>query len=187
MREIIEEHISKSCEAKKKLELDAIEDAAKLLIDAMGRDSKVLLCGNGGSAADCQHMAGEFVGRFMLERRALPAISLATDTSILTALTNDYGGEIIFERQVEALGAEGDVLIAFSTSGTSENIIRAVEKARQKGLAILSFTGKKGDQLMKLSDVCIQVDSDSTPIIQESHSTAAHIICHLVEDALFGK
>jgi len=183
MQDKIKKEIEESIEAKKRLPVKDIEDAAKLITAAIKSDRKILLCGNGGSAADCQHIAGELVGRFKKERKALPAISLATDTSILTALTNDYGGEVIFARQVEALGAEGDVLIAFSTSGTSPNILRAVEAARKKRMKVVGFTGSKGGKLKAASDVCIMAASDDTPRIQECHITAAHIICGLVEDS----
>jgi D-sedoheptulose 7-phosphate isomerase len=184
MQEIIRKQIEASIEAKRKLPVKDIEDAAKLITAALKSGRKVLLCGNGGSAADCQHIAGELVGKFKKERKALPAISLTTDTSILTALTNDYGGDVIFSRQVEALGQEGDVLVAMSTSGTSPNILRAAEAARKKRMKVVGFTGQSGAKLKAASDVCIMAASDDTPRIQESHITAAHIICGLVEDAL---
>jgi D-sedoheptulose 7-phosphate isomerase len=184
MQEIIRKQIEASIDAKKKLPVKDIEDAAKLVISALKSNHKILLCGNGGSAADCQHVAGELVGRFKKERAAWPAIALSTDTSILTALTNDYGGDIIFSRQIEALGQEGDILVAISTSGTSPNIIKAVEAAKKKKMKVIGLTGSKGARLKGLSDVCIMAASDDTPRIQECHITAAHIICGLVEDSL---
>ncbi|MFH1055323.1 MAG: D-sedoheptulose 7-phosphate isomerase [Candidatus Altiarchaeota archaeon] len=178
----ISKEIEESVVVKRTLKVKDIEEATKLIVDALKSKRKILLCGNGGSAADCQHIAGEFVGRFKKERQALPAIALSTDTSILTALTNDYGGDIIFSRQVEALGNEGDVLVAISTSGTSSNILKAVEAGRKKGMKVVGFTGAKGQKLKSLSDACIMVGSDDTPRIQEAHITAAHIICGLVEE-----
>jgi D-sedoheptulose 7-phosphate isomerase len=185
MQEKIRLQIEESIETKRKLSAVDIESAARLIIGAYKSGHKVLLAGNGGSAADCQHIAGELVGRFKKERRALPAISLSTDTSVLTALTNDYGGEVIFSRQVEALGQEGDVLIAISTSGSSANIINAANAAKKARMKVVGFTGSKGSRLKSLSDACIMVPSEDTPRIQESHITAAHVICGLVEEALF--
>ncbi|WP_163328492.1 D-sedoheptulose 7-phosphate isomerase [Desulfurobacterium thermolithotrophum] len=146
---------------------------------------KILLCGNGGSAADCQHIAAELVGRFGMERRALPAIALTTDTSILTALGNDYSFDKIFERQVEALGEEGDVLIGISTSGNSKNVINAVKKAKEKKLLTVGFLGKDGGELLKVVDHCFVVKSFSTPRIQEVHITLGHILCDFIEKYLF--
>ncbi|MFH1402717.1 MAG: D-sedoheptulose 7-phosphate isomerase [Candidatus Altiarchaeota archaeon] len=186
MMDTILKGIEESINAKKTINAGDVESAAELIISVYKSGGKVLLCGNGGSAADCQHIAGEFVGRFKKERRALPAVSLSTDTSILTALANDYGVDVLFSRQVEALGSEGDVLMAFSTSGTSPNIIAAVEKARERGMKVIGFTGSKGGKLKALSDVCVMIDSSDTPRIQESHITAAHIICGLVEESIFG-
>ncbi|MBD3387538.1 MAG: D-sedoheptulose 7-phosphate isomerase [Candidatus Altiarchaeales archaeon] len=185
MQEKIREELGESIKVKEKLSPEDIAAAADLITEAFNSGGKILLCGNGGSAADCQHIAGEFIGRFKKERDALPAISLSTDTSILTALANDYGGDIIFSRQVEALGREGDVLVAFSTSGTSPNIIKAAEAARDRKMKVIGFTGANGEKLKKLSDVCIMAGSKDTPRIQEAHITAAHIICGLVEANLF--
>ncbi len=185
MKERITKELKDTISILENIDINSIEECSRLLVDCFKSGNKVLLCGNGGSAADCQHIAGEFIGRFMKERDALPAISLSTDTSILTALTNDYSGQIIFSRQVEALGAKGDVLIAISTSGTSQNIIKACEVARDKGMRIIGFTGKNGEKLKGISDACIISDSSHTPRIQEAHITCAHIICGLVEDSLF--
>jgi D-sedoheptulose 7-phosphate isomerase len=161
-----------------------IIEAANIIAAALSSGNKVLLCGNGGSAADCQHIAGEFIGRFKRERRAFPAISLTTDTSVLTALANDYGFESVFSRQIEALGKQGDVLLAFSTSGKSANIIMASETAGRLGLRVVGFTGSEGIMLEGLCDVCITAKTDDTPRIQEAHIVCAHIICGLVEDML---
>jgi D-sedoheptulose 7-phosphate isomerase len=143
-----------------------------------------LICGNGGSAADAQHIAAEFVGRYETERRALPAIALTTDTSALTALANDYGFERVFARQVEALAQPGDCLIAISTSGNSPNVIAAVMTARSLGCRVIGMTGAKGKKLASLSDACLMVPSDRTARIQEAHITIAHIWCELVDEAV---
>lgn len=146
---------------------------------------KLLICGNGGSAADSQHIAAEFVSRFMFDRPSLPAMALTTDTSALTAIGNDYGFDMLFSRQVESLGHEGDVLIGISTSGNSINVIKAVEVAKEKGVVTVALSGNKG----KLKDICdyvLAVPSDSTPHIQESHITIGHMICNLVENELYG-
>ncbi|HMM79471.1 MAG TPA: D-sedoheptulose 7-phosphate isomerase [Pyrinomonadaceae bacterium] len=162
---------------------DSIRNAAKLISTTFSSGGKVLICGNGGSAADAQHIAAEFVGRYETERIALPAIALTTDTSALTALANDYDFERIFARQVEALGREGDCLIAISTSGNSPNILTAVMTARSRGLKIVGFTGAHGKRLAGLSDIAIMVPSERTARIQEGHITAGHIICELIDIA----
>ncbi|MEP6787088.1 MAG: D-glycero-beta-D-manno-heptose 1-phosphate adenylyltransferase [Acidobacteriota bacterium] len=159
----------------------SIESCADLIIKTFKAGKKLLLCGNGGSAADAQHIAAEFVGRYENERRALPAIALTTDTSALTALANDYDFEHIFSRQVDALSTEGDCLIAISTSGTSPNIISAVMAARKRGCKVIGMTGSKGKKLASISDACIMVPSDRTARIQEAHITIAHIWCELIE------
>jgi D-sedoheptulose 7-phosphate isomerase len=164
----------------------AIGGAADLLADAFRSGGKVLLCGNGGSAADCQHMAAELVSCLSkdFERPGLPAIALTTDTSFLTAYANDRGFEGIFVRQVEALGRPGDVLIGISTSGDSRNVIRAVEFARETGLRSVALTGR-GGRLAELADVAIAVPSDDTQHVQEAHLAVEHLLCLLVEEALF--
>ncbi len=146
---------------------------------------KLLLCGNGGSAADAQHIAAELVGRFEMERKGLPAIALTTDTSILTAVGNDFSFDKIFERQVEALGREGDVLIAISTSGNSTNVINAVKKAKELEILTVGFSGKDGGELAKVADHCFTVKSYSTPRIQEVHITLGHVLCDFIEKFLF--
>ncbi|KXK06937.1 MAG: phosphoheptose isomerase [Acidobacteria bacterium OLB17] len=160
---------------------DAIRRSGRLISETFASGGKVLICGNGGSAADAQHIAAEFVGRYETERIALPAIALTTDTSALTALANDYDFERIFARQVEALGRSGDCLIAISTSGNSPNVLAAVMTARSRGMKVIGFTGSKGKRLAGLSDIAIMVPSERTARIQEGHITAAHIICELID------
>ena len=163
---------------------DAVKDCAALLLETFKNGNKVLLCGNGGSAADAQHIAAEFVGRYESERIALPAISLTTDTSALTALANDYDFERIFARQVDALASSGDLLVAISTSGNSLNVIAAVMKAREKGCRVIGLTGAKGKKLASLCDACVMVPSARTARIQEAHITVAHIWCEIIDAAL---
>ncbi|HTK38864.1 MAG TPA: D-glycero-beta-D-manno-heptose 1-phosphate adenylyltransferase [Pyrinomonadaceae bacterium] len=160
---------------------DTIRSCAELIIETLNNGNKLLLCGNGGSAADAQHIAAEFVGRYETERRAFPAIALTTDTSALTALANDYDFEKIFARQVEALAAEGDCLIAISTSGNSPNVIAAVMAARKAECRVIGLTGARGKKLASLCDRCILVPSDRTARIQEAHITIAHIWCEIVD------
>jgi len=164
-----------------------IAEAAKIIINAYKAGGKVLLIGNGGSAADAQHIASELVGRFRKERRALPAIALTTDTSTLTALANDYGYDTVFSRQLEALASEGDILIAITTSGTSSNILKAIDTARSQGILVIALTGEKGKQLRDTAELVITVPSANTQRIQEAHITIGHIICHLVEQRLFNE
>jgi len=175
-----------------KLHQDSIEElspqiakAAELIIGAYKNGKKLFLCGNGGSAADAQHIAAEFIGRFKKERRGLPAIALTTDTSILTSVTNDYWYDLLFARQVEALGDKGDVLIGISTSGNSRNIVRAVEAANFKGLTTIGFLGSDGGELKNLVQVPIVVPFHGSDRVQEVHIMVGHIICSLVEDNLF--
>ncbi|MEQ1642227.1 MAG: D-sedoheptulose 7-phosphate isomerase [Pyrinomonadaceae bacterium] len=164
--------------------VDSIEECGRLILETVSRGNKILICGNGGSAADAQHIAAEFVGRYETERRALPAIALTTDTSALTALANDYSFERIFARQVEALAAEGDLLIAISTSGNSPNVIAAVMEARRKGCTVIGMTGSGGKKLASLCDACLLVPSQRTARIQEAHITVAHIWCEMVDDLI---
>ena len=161
--------------------IDAIEACGKRIIETFKSGNKVMVCGNGGSAADAQHIAAEFVGRYETERRGLPAIAFTTDTSALTAVSNDFGFERVFARQVEALGADGDCLIAISTSGESPNVIAAVMAARNLGCTVVGLTGSKGKKLASLCDACVMVPSDRTARIQESHITIAHIWCEMVD------
>jgi D-sedoheptulose 7-phosphate isomerase len=162
-------------------EINLIQKCAEMILETFARGNKILICGNGGSAADAQHIAAEFVGRFETERKALPAVALTTDTSALTALGNDYGFERIFARQIEALGQAGDLLIALSTSGNSPNVNAAVMSARQTGCKTLGLTGKDGKKLASLCDACILVPAKRTARIQEAHLTIAHIWCEIVD------
>jgi D-sedoheptulose 7-phosphate isomerase len=162
-----------------------VEAAALACIGSLKSGGKILLAGNGGSAADAQHIAGEFVSRFAFERPGLPAIALTTDTSILTAIGNDYGYEKLFARQVQALGNEGDVFIGYSTSGTSPNVLQAFVEARARGLVCVGFTGNRGGPMLTLCDHLLAVPCASTPKIQEGHLVLGHILCGLVEAEIF--
>lgn len=166
---------------------DAFAFASEACIAAYGRGSKILIAGNGGSAADAQHFAGELVSRFYFDRPALAAIALTTDTSILTAIGNDYGYEDVFSRQVQALGQTGDVFIAISTSGNSPNILKAIAQAKSQGLTVIGLTGHTGGKMQALCDVCLCAPSDSTPHIQECHLVIEHALCAGIEQALFGQ
>ena len=163
----------------------AMSRVATACIGALRQGNKLLFAGNGGSAADAQHLAGELVSRFNYDRPGLPAFSLSTDTSILTAIGNDYGYEQLFSRQVEAVGNPGDVFIGISTSGRSANIIKALKVARSKGLLTVGLTGRGGGQMPALCDHCLRTPSDSTPRIQEGHIAMGHSICQLIELQLF--
>ena len=165
---------------------DSIAECGDLVLQTVREGKKVLICGNGGSAADAQHIAAEFVGRYETERKALPAIALTTDTSALTALANDYSFDRVYSRQVEALAFEGDCLIAISTSGNSQNVIAAVMEARNRGCRVIGMTGAEGKKLASLSDACILVPSERTARIQETHITIAHIWCEMVDAAVTG-
>ena len=168
------------------LEADCVEEialSANMLIDCIANGGCIYICGNGGSAADAQHIAGELVGRFLRQRKGLPAVALTTDTSVMTSVANDYDFEQVFVRQVEALVKEKDVLWAISTSGTSKNVLAAAELAKQKGAKVLAFTGKKDSLLEKLSDRCICVEGPASFVVQEVHQVAYHILCDLVEEA----
>ena len=163
-----------------------IEEISGCLVECFRKGNKVMLCGNGGSAADSQHIVAEFVNRFRLNRAALPAIALTVDTSILTAIGNDTSYEFSFSRQVEALGRPGDMLAALSTSGASPNILKALEVARARGLKTVGFTGENGRQTMAPKcDLCLVVPSVDTPRVQEVHEFVWHVICGMVEQALF--
>jgi len=163
---------------------DTVVAIAELLVQSLRAGGTVYLCGNGGSAADAQHIAGEFVGRFRRERRALPAVALSTDTSVLTCIANDYDYERIFARQVEALARPGDVLWAFSTSGTSPNVLQAAAAARAKGARVIAFTGRANSPLEARADRCFCAEAALTARSQEIHQLAYHIICDLVEQDL---
>ena len=176
------EHIKASIETIKSIS-KPIETAAELCIDSLKNGGKILIFGNGGSAADAQHIAAEIVGRYKLERKGLPAIALTTDTSVLTAISNDYGYLHVFDRQVEALANEGDVLIGISTGGTSANIVNALKIAKDLGCKTIGFSGKDGGKFNNLCDVNIIVPAEDTPRIQEMHIVIGHIICHLIDQA----
>ncbi|HWK61409.1 MAG TPA: D-sedoheptulose 7-phosphate isomerase [Eoetvoesiella sp.] len=162
-----------------------VQAAAQACITCLTNEGKILLAGNGGSAADAQHIAGEFVSRFAFDRPGLPAIALTTDTSILTAIGNDYGYEKLFARQVQAHGRRGDIFIGYSTSGKSPNVLRAFEEARKRGLSTIGLTGNRGGPMKDLCDFLLEVPSADTPKIQEGHLVLGHILCGLVENALF--
>jgi len=190
MKTIIEQ-IEKSIAVKQRLLADGellnqIERASQVITEAYQKGFKTLLAGNGGSAADAQHIAGEFVSRFYFDRPGLASIALTTDTSVMTAIGNDYGFDRLFERQVQAQGVGGDVFIGISTSGNSENIVKALTICKEKGIFSIGLTGAGGGKMEALCDICIKVPSEETPRIQESHILIGHIICCLVEENLFG-
>ena len=163
----------------------AIGDIAEVTTNAIGNGCKLLLAGNGGSAADAQHLAGEMLSRLNYDRAPAAALALTTDTSVLTAIGNDYGYDRLFERQILGLGRPGDVFMAISTSGRSPNILRAIDAAREKRIVTVGFTGRTGGEMPLRCDLCLRAPSDSTPLIQQIHITAGHIICGLVEERLF--
>ena len=188
MKEIITKNYKESIYCKEaffKQNLQMIIQSAELVADTFKAGNKLLICGNGGSSADAQHLAAEFVNRFMIERPPLPAVALSTDTSIITSIGNDYTFDQVFSKQIKAIGKEGDVLLAISTSGDSKNIILAVKVARDMGIKTIGLTGKGGGKMAKMVDILLNVDSDVTARIQEVHITAGHIICELVDHILF--
>jgi len=183
MRDIVLRELEESASIKRMMAenmADTIVEAARVIINAYKADKKVLLIGNGGSAADAQHIAGELIGRLKMKRGPMPALALTANTSVLTALANDYGYDKVFSRQIEALASAGDVLIAITTSGTSPNVVEAVKTAKSRGTITIALTGN-------LADLTVMVPSDNTQRIQEAHITIGHIICHLVERELFGE
>ena len=184
----IRDHARKGLEARERF----FEERAGLLVEiarsmavCLARGGKLLFCGNGGSAADSQHLAAEFVNRFLLERPPLPAVALTTDTSILTAIGNDYGFDQVFSKQVQALGNRGDVLVGLSTSGSSPNVLAALREGRRRGLVTVGLTGMQGAEMQPLCDFLIQVPSRETPVVQEIHIAAGHMLCHVVDHFLF--
>jgi D-sedoheptulose 7-phosphate isomerase len=192
MNEKIKQQILSSVELKQKLLespslISAVEIAAMAVLTALKSSRKLLLAGNGGSAADAQHIAAEFVNKFNLERAGLPAIALTTDTSILTSVGNDYSFSQIFARQVRALGNEGDVFIAISTSGKSSNLFEALKACREKKIVTIGLTGESGGTMKELSDICIHIPSEETPRVQEAQILIGHIICSIVEEEIFGQ
>ena len=186
--EFIKTRIDESITIKQKLieQNDNIIKISEMISNCLKNNSTLFLCGNGGSASDAQHIAAEFVGRFNIERRPLPAEALTTNTSIITAIGNDYSFDEIFSRQVNARMTNSDILVGISTSGKSRNVLLALETARKNGSATIGFTGKNIQMMEKICDVCLSVPSDKTPRIQEAHILEWHIICDLVEKSLFG-
>lgn len=165
---------------------NVIVTLVQLIVDAFNNGNKLLIFGNGGSAADAQHMAAEFVNRFLIDRRPLPAIALTTDSSILTSIGNDFSFEDIFLKQLQALGKEGDIVLGISTSGNSANVIKAIEYAKFRGMTTVALTGGNGGSLLGLADVGLNVGTSFTPHIQETHVWVEHMICQLVDETMFG-
>jgi D-sedoheptulose 7-phosphate isomerase len=191
MTDLIRRQLQQSIETMTKVLHDeaihtAVLEAGQLTADAMQQGRKLMVCGNGGSAADAQHLVAEFVSRLTVDRPALRAIALTTDTSILTAIGNDYSYDNVFERQVEALGNQGDVLLAISTSGNSKNCVKALKLARQMGIHTIAYTGNNGGAMASLADINVVIPSDVTMNIQESHLALEHIFCMVVERCYFG-
>lgn len=192
VEEYIKGQLASSIDVKQRFLRDSkliqqIEDVARQAIKVYEHGGKVFLAGNGGSAADAQHIAGELVSRFYFDRPGLPAIALTTDTSVLTAIGNDYGYDLTFVRQLQALATHGDLFIGISTSGNSPNIVRSMEFCRENNIFAVGLTGSKGGNIADMCDVCIKVPSNETPRIQEVHITIGHIVCAIVEEQLFGK
>jgi D-sedoheptulose 7-phosphate isomerase len=190
IRELVTSDLEESATVMRKVIeqlTDPIAEAVEKIVDSYKAGGRVFLVGNGGSAADAQHIAAELIGRFKSERVGLPAIALTTNTSVLTALANDYGFDTIFSRQLQALANEKDILIAITTSGTSANVIKAVEMAHSKGVVVIGFTGEKGHEFSDMVDLAIVVPSSDTARIQEAHIAIGHVICHLVEELLFNE
>jgi len=184
MKKIIYQIVSDSIAVKQEAvekNIDVLVKAVDVIGSVLKKGGKIILFGNGGSAADSQHVAAEFIGRFQKERKSIPAIALTTDTSILTALANDYSFDIVFSRQLEGLGTSKDVAIGLSTSGNSKNVSEAIKKAKKIGMKTISFTGGTGGLIAKASDISIIVPSKNTARVQESHICLAHVICELVE------
>jgi len=187
MRDKIKDLFLESIQVKEELlrtGIDRIIEMTELIIDCFKKNGKVILFGNGGSASDSQHIAAEFIGRFKKDRAAMPAIALTSNSSVLTSLANDYGYEVIFAKQIEALGQKNDVVIGISTSGKAKNVACAIKQAKKMGLKTIALTGGDGGELAKLADISLLVPSTVTARIQEAHITIGHIICELVEQAL---
>jgi D-sedoheptulose 7-phosphate isomerase len=191
MKQLIQQSIQESISVKQNLLndqvfLQKIEDAARSMVRTFQNGGKVLLCGNGGSAADAQHIAAELSGRFYTDRPPLFAEALHVNSSYVTAVANDYGYEHVFSRMVQAAGKTGDILIAFSTSGNSPNILKAIESAKTQGMLVIGFTGATGGKMAKICDILLNVPSSDTPRIQEAHILIGHILCQWVEAEMFG-
>lgn len=192
MREITRKHLIQSAELKQSVAENCVSEiiqAAEILIECLRNDGKILLCGNGGSAADCQHIAAEFTSVLSPDfmRPGLAAIALTTDTSFITANANDFGFEGIFERQVQALGREGDALVGISTSGNSKNVLCALKFARERNIKTIALTGASGGEISEIADIAVKIPSSDTQLIQESHISIGHIFCALVEQGLFNR
>jgi D-sedoheptulose 7-phosphate isomerase len=190
MKNYIKDQIKKSYETKQAIYeneelLNKIEEVSKKCVALYRTDKKTILAGNGGSAADAQHIAAELVGRYGFDRPSIPSLALTTDSSNLTAIGNDYGYDQVFSRQLEGMGQEGDIFIGISTSGNSVNILKAFESAKKKGIMTVALTGRDGGEMAKIADIALVVPSDSTPRIQESHILIGHIICDIIEKEIF--
>lgn len=192
MTELIKSILQESCDAKQKVINDerlvkVIDDVISVCIHALKNGNKLLLAGNGGSASDSQHIAAELVGRYEKDRAGLPAIALTTNTSELTAISNDYGYDNVFQRQIQALANKGDVFFGLSTSGNSKNVVNAIQQCKSLEVVTIAMTGQSGGQMQAISDYCINVPSANTARIQEVHITIGHIICQVIESALFSE
>jgi D-sedoheptulose 7-phosphate isomerase len=190
MRAYIKDQIKRSYETKQKIYedeslLDKIEEVAKKCVALYKTDKKTILAGNGGSAADAQHIAAELVGRYGFDRPSIPSLALTTDSSNLTAIGNDYGYDHIFSRQLEGMGQEGDIFIGISTSGNSSNIIKAFESAKKKNILTVALSGRDGGEMARIADISLIIPSNSTPRIQESHILLGHILCDIIEKEIF--
>jgi D-sedoheptulose 7-phosphate isomerase len=184
LRSQIQANIDTTCELAKEY-LQVIIKVGEKMAAAIKKGNKIFLCGNGGSAADSQHIAAEFINRFRKERRPLSAIALTTDTSVITSISNDYGYKYVFSKQISALGQNGDILVGISTSGNAGNVINAVKAAKNKGLFIIGLTGDGGGKLKEYVDLCIRVPSHDTPRIQEAHILIGHLLCDIIEKSVF--
>lgn len=192
MIEYIKREVAASAETKEKILHDErfiakIAEVAQACLDVYRNNKKTMLAGNGGSAADAQHIAAELVGRYGFDRPSIPSLALTTDTSNLTAIGNDYGYDKVFSRQLEGMGQEGDLFIGISTSGNSQNIINAFESAKAKGITTVALTGRDGGKMAQMADYALIVPSNATPRIQESHILIGHILCDIIEKELFGE
>jgi D-sedoheptulose 7-phosphate isomerase len=191
MKAYIKDQVKKSYETKQAIYeddalLDKIVTVAQKCVALYKTDKKTILAGNGGSAADAQHIAAELVGRYGFDRPSIPSLALTTDTSNLTAIGNDYGYDQVFSRQLEGMGQEGDIFIGISTSGNSRNIVKAFESAKKKNIFTVALVGRDGGEMAQLADIALIVPSDSTPRIQESHILIGHIVCDIIEKEIFG-
>lgn len=188
IRKIISESVSvKNSILQNESILNTVDEVASLMVAALKRGNRIYFCGNGGSAADAQHLAAEFSGRFYIDRDALPAEALHCNTSYITAVGNDYGYDLVYARLIKGIGNTGDFLVGLSTSGNSVNILKAFEVAREKGIVTVGFTGESGGKMKGLCDYLLNIPSSNTPRIQESHIMLGHIVCQLVEEQFFGE